>query len=159
MLAKTIAENQPSVLKTLIVNIGDHYFGAVIDEIEDVINRLPTTPVLMASQNIIGVLNLRGHIVTEIDVAHTLGLSHETKIAPNKGYSVVINKNNEMYSLVFEGLDEVIEVPTEKLERLPAHVNKDWHGISKGVYRLNEKLLVVLDMYALIDSITPKKKE
>lgn len=66
--------NKNDNVKCLIVNIGDHYFGALVNNIADVNQRSPTTPIPMANKNIIGVLNSRGHIVTEINVAHVLGI-------------------------------------------------------------------------------------
>ena len=149
------SQSDASPLKALIVNIGAHYFGTIIDNIQDVIQRNPTTPVPLAPDNIIGLLNLRGHIVTEIDVARTLEIEDESGIEAEKGYSVVINKENEMYSLVFEEVGDVVDIPYSSIEKLPDTIQKKWFTVSKGVYRMDEKLIVLLDFNLLIDHLTP----
>ena len=145
--------------KVLIVNIGDHYFGALIDNIEDVIPRSPTTPVPLAPANIVGLLNLRGHIVTEIDVARTLDIEAEVSMDKAQGYSIVVNKDAEMYSLVFDGVGDVVDIPAQKIEKLPDTIHKSWCRVSRGVYRYGEKLIVLLDFDLLIDHLSPQEKE
>lgn len=145
------------VFKILIVNVGDHYFGAIIDSIEDIIQRNPTTPVPLSDENVIGVLNLRGHIVTEIDIAKVLGVDKECEIKYDQGFSIVVDKGDEMFSLLFEGVGDVIDIKSSDIEPLPATINLNWLHMSKGVYRMEEKLIVILDFNQLIDSITPKE--
>lgn len=71
------------------------------------------------------------------------------------GYSIVINKGNEMYSLVFEDVGDVIDIPLSNIEKLPDTIQKKWISVSKGVYRMGEKLIVLLDFNLLIDHLTP----
>ena len=146
-------QSGPQTMNVLVCNIGTHYFGAIIDHIQDVIRRSPTTPVPLTSPNIVGLLNLRGHIVTEIDVAKTLGIADESDENLD-GYSVVINKDHEMYSLVFDGVGDVIDIPVSQIENLPFTIDKTWSALSHGVYRLNDKLLVILDFDLLINKLT-----
>lgn len=139
--------------KLLVVNIGGHYFGAPIGNIQDVIQRNPYTPVPLASKNIIGVMNLRGHIVTEIDVAYTLGLDKEINISDKEGYSIVVTRDQEMYSFVFQEVGDVIDVPVSAIEKLPDTVDKSWTDVTAGVYRYGEKLIVLLDFDHIINHI------
>lgn len=144
--------------KILIVHIGNHYFGAPIDNIQDVIQRQPTTPIPLAPRYIVGLLNLRGHIVTEIDVGVTLGIDHEFPIAKTDGYSIVITKGGELFSLVFEGIGDVVDLPDDRIERLPDTINKEWISMSKGVYRMDSKLVILLNFDALINQLIESQK-
>lgn len=144
------------LLKVLIVNIGKHYFGGIINSIQDVIQRIPTTPIPHAPENIVGLLNLRGHIVTEIDVAKTLGLQNASE--KEEGYAVVTSENGEMFSFVFEGIGDVIDITADQIEILPDTVNPDWQNYTKGVYRMDKKLVIILDFSALIHHLTPEKE-
>lgn len=144
---------QSQLVKVLVANIGDHYFGLTIDNIQDVIKCSPTTHVPLAPDNIVGLLNLRGHIVTEIDIAKTLAVESEVRKRTEECFSVVINKNNEMYSLVFEGVGDVVDISESEIEALPFTINKKWFSLSKGVYRMDDVLLVILDFDLLIDNI------
>jgi purine-binding chemotaxis protein CheW len=154
MARTNISDNNASVDRILIVSIGEHFFGAKIDIIHDVIRRQKTTPVPLASPNIVGLLNLRGHIVTEINMAKTLDLDHQTDMDITKQYSMVINRKGELYSLTFDAIGDVIDVPKGQIERLPETINPRWFDMSEGVYRMDDKLIVVLDLYAIIDQIT-----
>lgn len=138
--------------KYLVLNIGTHYFAANVHEIEDVIRTIRTTPVPLAKDNIKGLLNLRGHIVTEINVSKILGIENISK-NPN-AYTVVVIIKGEFYSLSFEGIGDVIEIKPTEIHPLPDTVEKKWHYVSKGVHRLPEHLLVLLDLNLLIDVIT-----
>lgn len=153
---KLTAETAPDMIKAVIVNIGNHYFGAVIDNVQDIIQRNPTTPVPLTDDKVIGLLNLRGHIVTEIDVARTLNIHYSPDFEKDGGYSIVINRNGEMYSLVFEGIGDVIDIPTDDVEKLPDTINSEWIEISRGVYRMEGRLVVLLDFDLLIKHITPE---
>ena len=134
----------------LILNIDDHNFAAKVSNIEDVIQLSKTTPVPLSKDTIGGLLNLRGHIVTEIDVSKTLGIDTEVK----DGYAVVITTpQDEFYSLSFEGIGDVIEIGFSDIEPLPETVQKSWHSVSKGVYRNDDQLIVILDLDMFIDHL------
>jgi chemotaxis signal transduction protein len=75
----------------LVLNIGAHYFAADVSHIEDVIKSRKTTAVPLSKGNIKGVLNLRGHIVTEVNVAKTLNIKEKNIEKNRHHYIVVIN--------------------------------------------------------------------
>ncbi len=138
----------------LVLNIGPHYFAVNVQNIEDVMKGGKTTPVPLSKNNINGLLNLRGHIVTEINVAKTLNIN-----SPSENtvfFNVVINVKNEFYSLSFEGIGDVINILPDDIQNLPETVQKEWRYITKGVHRLPEHILVILDLNLLIETITKK---
>jgi purine-binding chemotaxis protein CheW len=140
----------------LILNIGPHHFAVNVGNITDVIKQSRKTPVPLASKNIAGVLNLRGHIVTEIDVATTLDIPHPKK---ENGFAVVINKEEELYSFVFDQIGDVMEIGFSQIAPLPETVQKDWHHLSKGVYKLADKLVVILDLAAFVEAAIPAEAD
>lgn len=131
----------------LVLYIGKHCFATNVYNIEDVIKQNRKTPVPLSADNIGGVLNLRGYIVTEINVAKTLSIPSEKH---NNGFSVVINRKDELYSLAFDRIGDVIEIDSSDIAPLPETVQKNWHQLSKGVYGLEEQLLVILDLELFI---------
>ena len=134
----------------LIVSIGKHFFATRVDNVEDVIRQGKITKVRLANENIEGLLNLRGHIVTQISVAKTLGIERSN---PEKGFAIVIMLKGEFYSLTFDKIGDVIEIADNDIAPIPETVKKSWHQLSKGVYRLHDKLLVLLDLEAFIQYI------
>ena len=108
------------------------------------ITRIPLAPPEVA-----GALNLRGRIVTAIDVRRRLDLPPRAADVP--GMSVVVEHKGEPYSLMIDSVGEVLSVPFEAYERNPATLNARWREISGGIYRLDGKLLVVLEVDLLLD--------
>lgn len=157
-------EQQPTPLtgtqKILMLKLGDHHFGITITSIQDVIHRLPLTHVELTAPYVMGVMNLRGQIFTEINVASLLGLNEEEiNLEDSQGYSVIITRHGERYSFVFQELGDVMDVSAKDIEKLPTTVDESWLTVSKGVYRMDEKLVVILDVDLLLDYLMAQNEQ
>jgi purine-binding chemotaxis protein CheW len=107
------------------------------------------TRVPLAPREVAGVLNLRGRIVTAIDMRSSLGLpARETGKPP---MAVGIEKSGEAYGLVIDQVGEVLSLNREDCEPNPANLDPRWRKVSRGVYRLDGNLLVVLDVDRILD--------
>lgn len=127
------------------VVIGNQLFGLPIGRVQDVFMPDAITRVPLASPEIAGVLNLRGRIVTAIDMRRRLGLP---PVAQREGalYAVGVEHRGESYGLVIDSVGEVLNLDTDGFEPNPVNLDPRWVGISGGVYRLDGQLLVVLDV-------------
>jgi len=143
--------------KFLIAQISDLYFGISISNIRDVLKQNETTPVPRSNNNIIGLLNLRGHIVTEINVAKILEVENVSSKGNKDKYSVVITKDHEMYSVVFDKIGDIVDIEGNTIEKLPETINKNWLSVAEGVVRMDEDLVVILNLESMINHITPDK--
>jgi purine-binding chemotaxis protein CheW len=65
--------------------------------------------------------------------------------------SVVVDMKGELYSLMVDSVGEVLSLPAAKFERNPPTLDPLWREFSNGIYRLEDKLLVVLDVPRLLD--------
>lgn len=124
-------------------------FGIPVLTVQDVLGPQRITRIPLAPREIAGSLNLRGRIVTAIDVRLRLGLSKRD--GENKGMSVVVDMGGELYSLMVDQVGEVLSLPEAKFERNPPTLDPMWREFSAGIYRLDDKLLVVLDVPKLLD--------
>lgn len=124
-------------------------FGIPVLTVQDVLGPQKITRIPLAPREVAGSLNLRGRIVTAIDVRLRLGLP--TKGGENKGMSVVVDMGGELYSLMVDQVGEVLSLPAAKFERNPPTLDMMWREFSAGIYRLEDKLLVVLDVGKLLD--------
>ena len=142
--------------------IDGQMFGIAVLTVQDVLGPQKITRIPLAPREVAGSLNLRGRIVTAIDVRLRLGLKQTGD--DFKGMSVVVEQGGELYSLMVDqvgevvaagcGGDEVGEVlslPVAKFERNPPTLDLVWREFSAGIYRLDDKLLVVLDVAKLLD--------
>jgi purine-binding chemotaxis protein CheW len=129
--------------------IDGQLFGIPVLIVHDVLGPQRITRIPLAPPEVAGSLNLRGRIVTAIDVRLCLGL--ERRPADQPGMSVVVDHGTEFYSLIVDNVGEVLTLPASSMERNPATLDPRWREISNGIYRLDERLLVVLDADRLLD--------
>ena len=125
-------------------------FGIPVLVVQDVLGPQKITRIPLAPPEVAGSLNLRGRIVTAIDVRMRLQLPQK-KADMGEGMSVVVDMRGELYSLRVDQVGEVLSLPAAKFERNPPTLDPLWREFSTGIYRLDEKLLVVLDVPRLLD--------
>lgn len=131
------------------VTIGGQLFGIPVLRVQDVLGLQKITRVPLAPPEVAGALNLRGRIVTAIDVRRRLGVPDRDEGV--SGMSVVVEHGGEPYSLMIDSVGEVMQLKEEAYERNPATLNPLWKQVSMGVYRLDGKLLLILDVDRLLD--------
>lgn len=123
-------------------------FGIPVLQVRDVLGPQKITRVPLAPKEVAGSLNLRGRIVTAIDVRTRLGLS--PRESGHKSMSVVVDHSGEYYSLIVDQVGEVMALAASDYEKTPATLDERWREISDGVYRLKDTLLIVLDVRRLL---------
>lgn len=131
------------------MTIADQLFGIPVLQVQDVLGHQRITRIPLAPPEVAGSLNLRGRIVTAIDVRLRLGL--EGKPRDDHDMSVVVDHEGELYSLMVDSVGEVLSVSSKTFERNPATLDPRWRDISVGIYRLDRTLLVVLDVSHLLN--------
>jgi purine-binding chemotaxis protein CheW len=107
------------------------------------------TKVPLAQAEIAGVLNLRGRIVTAIDMRCRLGLPAREDARPP--LAVGIDCRGESYGLLIDGVGEVVKLDDAAREPNPVNLDSRLAEISAGVHRLEGALLVVLDVDRVLD--------
>lgn len=129
------------------MTIAGQLFGIPVLTVHDVLGPQKITRVPLAPSSVAGVLNLRGRIVTAINLRRALGLPD----GEGAGMSVVVEHQDESYSLLIDQVGEVLNVPRDAYEQCPATLDPRWRELSTGVYRLDGELMVVLDVAKLLD--------
>ena len=129
--------------------IGGQLFGIPVLQIRDVLSSYQITPIPLAPPEITGSLNLRGRVVTAMDLRLRLGLSARAKEA--ESMSIVAENEGELYSLMVDSVGEVLALSKSAYERNPPTLDAKFRTFSDGIYRLDKQLLVVLDVNRLLD--------
>ncbi len=127
--------------------IAGQLFGLPVLSVQDILSAHRITPVPLAPPEIAGSLNLRGRIVTALDVRLRLGLPPSDK---NNHMSIVAEHEGELYSLMVDSVGEVLELKNSDFERNPPTLDAGFREYSNGIYRLDDRLLVVLDVNRLL---------
>jgi len=124
--------------------IAGQLFGIPVLTVQDVLGAQKITRIPLSPPEVAGSLNLRGRIVTAIDVRLRLGLPKPDRDLVRM--SVVVDQGGELYSLMVDQVGEVLSLPAAAFERNPPTLDAQWREFSAGIYRLDNKLLVVLDV-------------
>jgi purine-binding chemotaxis protein CheW len=131
------------------VTIGDHLFGLPIFRVQDVFALDRLTRVPLAPPEVAGVLNLRGRVVTAIDMRARLDLGAREKDAPVMAIGIEIK--GESYGLLVDSVGEVLRLANSACEAKPANIDARLSRVAAGIYRLESQLLVVLDVDRVLD--------
>lgn len=131
------------------VMVDGQMFGIPVLSVQDVLGPQKITKIPLSPPEIAGVLNLRGRIVTAIDLRRRLRLPGRPE--GERGMSVVVEHKGEPYSLIVDSVGEVMALPESAFERNPPTLSARWREISGGIYRLDGKLLVVLEVDKALD--------
>jgi purine-binding chemotaxis protein CheW len=118
-------------------------FGLPIEDVQDVFTMTNITRVPLAGPEIAGVLNLRGRIVTVINLANLLHLE-----APkHSGTEMVIGveRGSESFGILVDRAGEVLSLSDADREPTPLNLDRTLDGVATGVFRLNDRILVTLD--------------
>lgn len=135
----------------LTVYIDNQIFGLPILQVQDVLNVQSMTRVPLAPPEIAGSLNLRGRIVTAIQVRQQLDLPIIND--GQKSMSIVVEFEDELYSLIFDRVGEVMHLPASDYEASPSTLDPHFRDVADGIYRLADRLLVVIDIPKLLHGI------
>lgn len=137
-----------SAAEYVTITVNGQLFGLPIARVQDVFMLHKLTRVPLAPDDIAGVINLRGRIVTAIDLRRRLGLSSDAYEAT---MAVGIDQAGEAYGLVIDAVGEVLKLSADTAEPVPVNLDSCLKQIASGVHRLDAGLLVILDVDRLID--------
>ncbi|MGB9365277.1 MAG: chemotaxis protein CheW [Xanthobacteraceae bacterium] len=132
------------LIEYVTVLIGGQLFGLPISHVQDVFMPERLTRVPLAPPEIAGVLNLRGRIVTTIDMRRRLGLPPRNDNKPSM--AVGIEMKGESYGLLIDTVGEVMKLGETTLEPNPVNLDARLARVSGGVHRLDGQLMVILDV-------------
>jgi purine-binding chemotaxis protein CheW len=119
-------------------------FGLPIECVQDVFKPSRITRVPLAGSEIAGVLNLRGRIVTAIELRIRLGLG--AREGDNGPMAIGIESRGESFGLLVDAVGEVLKLAEGEREANPINLDRNLSRVSAGVYRLDGELLVILDI-------------
>src|SRR5215475_5194352 len=123
--------------------VGAHTFGVPVMRVQDILTPDAIARVPRGPAEVRGLINLRGRIVTVIDMRTRLALGGE---ANGPGKCVTVESDGEFYTLFVDRVGDVVSLPEDSREPNPATLDPAWRDLAVGVFRLGDKLLVALDI-------------
>lgn len=126
------------------IRVGAQAFGVPVLKVQDVIAQTPINRVPLAPTEIAGALNLRGRIVTAIDMRRRLRMPDRRE---DEGFvSIIVEQGGELYALVVDDVGDVLWLTAADRESAPITLPLHWSSICSGLYRLEAELLMVLNV-------------
>jgi purine-binding chemotaxis protein CheW len=125
------------------------YFGVPVARVQEVILQQPITRVPLSASEVSGLINLRGQLVTAIELRRRLGLPERP--ANIAGMNVLIRNSEGAVSLVVDQIDEVLEVDPECVEPPPETMRAEARKFVLGAAKLKGRLMLLLDSEKVLD--------
>lgn len=124
--------------------VEDLYFGVDVQQVQEVLRAQPMTHVPLSHGVVRGLINLRGQILTAVDLRMRLGLGGGE---PEETMNVVVtNERDEAFSLVVDNIGDVLDLDNDCMESPPATLGDPLRGMLDGVQKLDDSLLLVLNL-------------
>jgi purine-binding chemotaxis protein CheW len=131
------------------LRLNGQLFGISVMAVRDVLRRQPISRVPKAPHIVAGSLNLRGRIVTTIDMRRRLGMGPYPE--PDTVMKVVVEYQHELFAFMVDNVGDVLMLEMSQLEKSPSNVEESWRSVAAGVFKLEAELLVILDVASVID--------
>ncbi|MEV5001571.1 chemotaxis protein CheW [Nocardioides sp. LML1-1-1.1] len=135
--------------------VADLYFGVAVDEVQEVLRHQPMTPVPRADEAVTGLINLRGQIVTAVDLRVRLGLP--PRPAEQVPMNVIVRSRGEVVSLLVDDIGDVIDpgrMGAVDAQPPPSNMPRGVQDVVRGVRPLTDTILLVLDADRAVDVAT-----
>jgi purine-binding chemotaxis protein CheW len=143
--------SEDTVTEYVTAMIGGQLFGLPISRVQDVFIPERMTRVPLSSRDVAGVLNLRGRIVTAIDMRSRLGLPKNDSGRPPM--AVGVDLRGESYGLLIDNVGEVLKLADDSREVNPVNLDPRMAKMASGIHRLDGQLMVVLDVDRVLEIV------
>lgn len=125
------------------------FFGIDVLRVQEVLRFQEMTRVPQAPDVVQGLINLRGQLVTAIDMRRRLGLSPRQEDQPP--LNVVVRTDDGAVSLLVDEIGDVLEIEENAYERPPENLPAGTRELIRGIYKMNGHLLLVLNTERTVD--------
>jgi purine-binding chemotaxis protein CheW len=150
-MSSKIESTEDTVVEYVTAMIGGQLFGLPISRVQDVFMPERLTRVPLSPREIAGVLNLRGRIVTVVDMRARLGLPKNEEGKPPMAVGVELR--GESYGLLIDQIGEVLRLPGNGREDNPVNLDPRLAKLAGGVHRLEGQLMVILDVDRVLEIV------
>lgn len=147
-LAPCPVATNSDTLELVTFYLGDALLGVAIEHVDEINHQLALTPVPHAPAYVRGVMNLRGSVITVIDLRTLLGLDVST--TTRQTCNVVVRSRGEQIGLLADRVGDVVLARVQEIEPLPANVGGTDGRFFRGVCKLDSQLLIILDVEQLL---------
>ncbi len=142
------AHGDETLLQLVTFKIGEEEFGVDILAVQEIIRLMQITMVPRAPEFIVGVINLRGKVIPVVDMRRRFGLPEVERDSHTR--IVVMELGQKIVGFLVDAVSEVLRIPADTVEPAPPVVAGIGSEYLKGVGKLDDRLLILLDLDNLL---------
>jgi len=149
-----MSNKQANPSRLLTCQVNDQWLALSVEYLSEVVTPHLRTQVPLAPNTVNGLINLRGKILTELDMREVLKLPVRENASVYR--TIIIDSGDgEGFGLTVDGVGEVIAMSAEQFERTPDSLEDCWKSICHGVLKQDKRILIMLDVEKLIELSLP----
>ena len=138
----------------LTCRVGDQWLGMQVRHVREVVTPQPSTEMPMAPDAVMGLINLRGRVITQLDVRKVIGL--QDRETDHYRVAIVETLSGEDFGLVIDEVGEVIDLDPDMYEKTPKTLDRVWRDVSEGVLKQEERVVVLVNVERFIALTIPQ---
>lgn len=142
----------PETRQLCTFHLDDLFLGIDVDRVQEVLQAQHLTRVPLADPSVAGLINLRGQIVTAINLRACL--NRNADIEPDASLSMIIRSETTLVSLLVDRIGDVVDVDSSDFAQPPETLKRAVVELIRGAYKLPDSLLLVLDSERIVSQVT-----
>ncbi len=143
--SSVVAVKESKPIEILTCRIADQWIGFRVQQVREVVKEQKRTTMPMAPHAVAGLINLRGRVITELEVRRVIG---EPDRGENEPFHVAIieTMSGEDFGLIVDDVGEVIVLDEDLFEATPGSLNEVWRQVSDGVLKQEDRVLLLVNV-------------
>lgn len=148
MMTSEESRTKAGTIQVTTFTVRELLLGLNVLDVQEILRPQEMTPVPLAPDVVEGLINLRGQIVTALDLRHRIGLPPRTaeELATRRPMNVVVRTRDNAVSLLVDTIGDVVEVDPAGLEAPPENMLESTRSLVRGIHKLEGQLLLILDL-------------
>lgn len=134
----------------LTTTVGNQTFGMPVLSVQDILRPRHVAHVPQAPSDVAGLINLRGRIVTVVDLRHWLGFE---SAEASEQMHIVIEHEGDLYSFLVDSVGDVVTLSTDSTDSVPPNLPEQWHTIVRNVLRHDKELILIIEASLLLTKL------
>jgi len=139
----------------LTCRVGEQWLGLQVQQVREVVTPQVCTAMPLSADAVMGLINLRGRVITQLDVRKVIGMPDRESDVYR--VAIVETLSGEDFGLVMDEVGEVIELDPDLYEKTPKTLDRIWQDVGEGVLKLGERVVVLVNVERFIAMTMPKE--
>jgi purine-binding chemotaxis protein CheW len=141
-------------IQLVSVRIEGQLIGLPITSVRDVFSIHAMTPVPKADRAVAGLVNLRGHIVTILDLGSLLNARRSENRGDQEPMAVGVEWQGEVFGLVVDEIGDVLSLAADASEAMPSNMSPNWARFTRRVHKLDRELMIEINLHGLLETMS-----